>query len=213
MMFKDRISAAKLLLKKLEKYRNQNVLVAGIPRGAMPMAKVIADDFGVPLTAVLAHKISAPDASELAVGSIGLSGHIHRLPHSLVYGANTAYFQAQAAEELKRLRQRQSRYQLGNPDFKDRTVIIVDDGIATGATATCAIHEVRSQKPQRIILATPVASPEVADRLRPLVDEFVALYLPQNMYAIGQFYENFEQVSDNEVVRILHNGTLSERTA
>jgi putative phosphoribosyl transferase len=204
MMFENRKNAAILLLDKLKHYKGKNAIIAGIPRGAMPMAKILADGLQGELSAVLVHKIPSPSSEELAIGCVGVSGHIHLLSYVENYSISSSYIAAKAREQLKILNERRERYGLKIPDYKNRIVIIVDDGIATGATTMCAIHEVRSSSPQKIILATAVASSPTAEQLRPLVDEFIALYLPQNMYSIGQFYEKFPQVTDEEVVEMLH---------
>jgi putative phosphoribosyl transferase len=205
MIFKSRESAARQLTERLQGYKHKQVIVAGIPRGAIPMAKIIADDLGAELSAVLVHKISAPFNVELAVGSVGLSGHIHTLPFAAHYGIPFSYIETEAQEQMLALKIRQRKYGLREPDYKGRTVIIVDDGIATGATTISAIHEVRSFSPQKIILATPVSSDEAAEELNGLVDEFVCLYIPEVMFSIGEFYESFPQVSDEEVISLLHH--------
>lgn len=204
MMFNNRTQAAQLLLKKLEKYKGKDVLVAGIPRGAMPMARIIADGLGAELTAILVHKISSPGSGELAIGCVGLSGIVHQLPHAFSYGASQRYIETSAKNELEKLRYRQQRYRLGTPDFKNKVVIIVDDGIATGATTICAVEEARTHGASKVILATPVSSLDAAEKLLTNVDELVVLYVPEHMFAIGEFYNQFEQVSDDEVIMALH---------
>ncbi|MGZ3790142.1 MAG: phosphoribosyltransferase [Bacteriovorax sp.] len=212
MMFKDRESAAYMLLEKLEKYRGKNPIVAGIPRGAMPMAKIIADGLGAEVGAVLVHKIPHPSHEEFAIGSVGISGHIHRLPYVVEYGIPESYIQSSANEQLETLKKRQSKYGLAKLVMKDRIVIIVDDGIATGATTLGAISEVRSQGASKIVLATAVSSADAADEIRPLVDEFIVLDIPMGFYAVGQFFSHFPQVTDDEVVEILH-GETKEHTS
>lgn len=202
MNFENRETAAYQLLNKLMPYRGTNPLVAGIPRGAMPMAKIIADGLIGELSTVLVHKIPAPGNSEFAIGCVGLSGKIQSLSHAKIYG-NETYIEAAAQKELKVLRERQKLYGLHDLYCKDRVVIIVDDGIATGATTICAIQEVRSQSPEKIILATPVSSVDAAEQIRPLVEELVVLYLPEVMFSIGEFYQSFPQVSDHEVIAML----------
>ncbi len=211
-MFNNRADAAQLLIKKLEKYRSKELIIAGIPRGALPMAKIIADHLGAPLTAILVHKIPSPESGELAVGCVGLSGNIHQLAHAETYGASSSYIQEKAREEFSKLQARKERYHLTAPDFKHKTVILVDDGIATGATSICAVQEVRSQGAQKIILATPVSSLSAAKELRPLVDEFIALYVPDHMFAIGEFYQHFEQIEDEEAMTCLHSSLGSQET-
>lgn len=203
MMFTDRRASAQKLLERLKSYQDKNVIVAGIPRGAMPMARILADGLHGELNAVLVHKIPSSYNEEFAIGCIGLSGRIHL---NKKYAELSSYVKEVAARQLRQLKERQRTYGLANPDFENRTVILVDDGIATGATMTCAIHEVRSFHPKKIILATPVSSVEAAQELSTLVDEFICLYIAPEMYAIGQFYQNFSQVSDDEVYDLLHAG-------
>lgn len=205
MMFKNRDEASDLLIKKLMKYKNQNVIVAGIPRGAMPMAQKIAAALNAKLTAVLVHKIPAPENEELAIGCVGISGHIHSLRHSSYIGIDRSYIEAKAQDQLEVLKKRKQKYLLEDIDYKNKIVILVDDGIATGATTTCAVYELRSEGAVKIILATPVASSESARQLSEVCDEFICLYVSSSMYSISQFYEYFPQVSDGEVIKILQS--------
>lgn len=204
MIFTNRTVAADLLLKRLSEYKNKNIIVAGIPRGAMPMAKIIADGLHAELTALLVHKISAPENEEFAIGCVGLSGHMHFLSHAGKYSISKTYLQERAKEEIGNLEKRKEKYGLGEINYTGKTVIIVDDGIATGATIQCAIHEIRSQSPKKIIIATPVASSDAVLEIESLIDELIVLYVPSVMYSIGEFYEHFSQVSDSEVMDILH---------
>lgn len=203
MRFKDRAEAARLLLGKLEKYRGTHPLILGIPRGAVPMAKIIADGLNGELGAILVHKIPAPGYEELAIASIGLSGDIQRLYLIDSLGIPETYVQKAANEQLDMLKHRQRQYGLKDPDYQDRIVIIVDDGIATGATTLSAIHEVRHFNPKTIVVASPVASIEAAKKITEVADETVLLDVPADFYAVGQFYDNFDQVSDDEVIGLL----------
>lgn len=204
MMFADRDNAAKLLLKKLISYKDKkDLVVAGIPRGAMPMAKIIAEGLGAEMTGVLVHKIPHPTSEEFAIGCVGVSGHSQLLPYSNAEDIPKSYISTTVKKQLDKLKKRQRDYGLSSPDFSGKTVIVVDDGIATGATTICAIHEVRLQKPEKIILAVPVSSTDAAKRIKPLVDEFVCLYIAPYMMSVGEFYSSFPQVSDEEVIQII----------
>ncbi len=203
-MFENRHMAAFLLIEKLNQYKDKNVIVAGIPRGGMIMAKILADELKGELSSVLVEKIPSPFSQELNLGCVGLSGHVHLLPYIERYSITGSYIAAKADEQLNKLKKRKESYGLVAPDFTNRIVIVVDDGIASGTTTSCAVHEVRSFSPQKLVLATAVSSPEAAEILRPQVDEFITLYLPENMYSIGQFYNFFPQVTDDQVVEILH---------
>lgn len=203
MMLKNREEAAELLLKKLMKFKKQNPLVLGIPRGAMPMARIIAEGLEGELNAILIHKIPAPNQPELAIGSVGLSGEIYRLPLIETYEIPESYVQQAAYQQVEILKKRQERFHLPPLSCKDRVVIIVDDGIATGATVMGAIHEVRRQKPRKLILAAGVVAQSTADEIRPKVDELISLDEPEYFYAVSQFFSDFTQVTDEEVVEIL----------
>lgn len=213
MNFADRESAARLLLGKLKKYKGQNPLVLGIPRGAMPMAKVIARGLGGELGAVLVHKIPYPGGEEFAVGCVGISGHVHSMPYAHDFKVPEEYMRKTAEAQLEVLKKRKADFGIGEYDYENRTVIIVDDGIATGATTICAIHEVRSRHPGKVVLACAVAPPGTARKLRPMVDEFVVLDEPETFYAVGQFFDHFPQVSDEQVVEILREAGRFKREA
>lgn len=214
MYFKNRNEAALLLLEKLEKYRNNNPLILAIPRGAVPMAAIIANGLKGELGIILVHKIPAPFNEELAVAAIGLSGHIQLLPLIQSLHLSEEYLEKEAHKQLTLLKLRQQKYGFQQPQLQNRTVIIVDDGIATGATTLSAINEVKVFQPQKIILAAAVASIDAAQKLSAEVDELVILDSPENFYAVGQFFEDFSQVSDEEVIDILNhfknNHSLSE---
>lgn len=204
MIFKDRESAAHLLLERLEHYRSENPIVAGIPRGAMPMAKIIAEGLGAELSAILVHKIPYPGNEEFAIGSVGLSGNIQRASYASEYGISEAYIQSAAQKQLEVLKKRQKKYGLASIRLKNRVVIIVDDGIATGATTMGAIAEVRSQGAQKIVLAAAVSSVSAAKEIKKLVDDFVVLEVPRDLFAVGQYFANFPQVTDETVIELLH---------
>ncbi|MGZ3748251.1 MAG: phosphoribosyltransferase [Pseudobdellovibrionaceae bacterium] len=209
MMLKDREEAARLLLKRLIKYKGQNPLVLGIPRGAMPMAQIIAEGLGGELNAVLIHKIPAPNQPELAIGSVGLSGKIYRLPLIDLYEIPESYVQQAAHQQVEILKKRQERFHLAPLSCKNRVAIIVDDGIATGATVRGAIDEIRQLKPQKLVLAAGVVAKSTVEEIRGKVDELITLAEPEYFYAVSQFFEDFSQVTDEEVVEILKNAKKS----
>lgn len=204
-MLKDREDAARLLLKQLMKYKDKNPLVLGIPRGAMPMAKIIAEGLHGELNAILVHKIPAPYQKELAIGSVGMSGKIFKLPMVESFEISDLYIEHEAARQMEVLKKRKERFHLADLKCQGRTVIIVDDGIATGATAIGAIHEVRAQKPQKIVLAAGVVARSSAAAMRDLVDEFIVLEEPDGFFAVSQFFQDFSEVTDDDVVRLLRN--------
>ena len=205
MIFSDRTHAAELISEKLSHYRGKNPLILGIPRGSVPMAKIITDKLNGELDVVLVHKIGAPDNPEFAIGSVSEFGTLYRSDAVEFYEIPSDYIEKSARREVARLQQRRQSYTPIHPpiDPKDRTVIVVDDGIATGSTMLAAIRAIRAQKPQKIIVASPVASPRTLELLRNEADEIVVLQTPQEFFAIGQFYLNFPQVKDQEVLQIL----------
>lgn len=204
MIFRNREDAAEKLAMRLKEYEGKNALVLGIPRGAMPMAMIIAEKLKGRLGAVLVHKIPSPLSNELAIGSIGLSGHIHRRPEIIaMYHVTDSYIEEAAQEQLESLKRKQQRFGLPDLNCEGRLVILVDDGIATGATAIAAIHEVLAQKPKKLVVATAIVGHRAADEIRELVDQLVALDESDFFSAISEFYEDFSEVSDERVMEIL----------
>ena len=203
--FDSRIDAARRLAKALAAYRGRNPLVLAIPRGAVGMGKVLADELGGELDVVLVRKLRSPFSPELAVGAIDESGWTYIAGHASRSGADPAYLEREKSVQLETLRKRRAQYTPARPpiDAKDRIVIVVDDGLATGASMIAALHAARAKQPQRLICAVPVAAPESLARVRSLADEVVCLDSPEEFYAVGQFYADFSQVEDEEVVAVL----------
>lgn len=203
--FDSRIDAARRLAKALAAYRGRNPLVLAIPRGAVGMGKVLADELGGELDVVLVRKLRSPFSPELAVGAIDESGWTYIADHASRSGADPAYLEREKSVQLEMLRKRRAQYTPARPpiDAKDRIVIVVDDGLATGASMIAALHAARAKQPQRLICAVPVAAPESLARVRSLADEVVCLDSPEEFYAVGQFYADFSQVEDEEVVAVL----------
>ncbi len=207
-MFKNREEAAKKLAIELSKYSGKNTVVLGIPRGAVPMAKIIADQLNAKLDVVLVRKIGAPHQKELAVGAIGESGELYLNPWAVEKGFQRENLQASIQDELDVIRKRRKFYSFGKTpiDLHDLTVIVVDDGIATGATIRAAIEMIRKQNPKKLILAAGVIPVETMNQLKKLCDDLVVLEASPFFYSVGQFYEDFRQVSDDEVRSILNRG-------
>ena len=203
--FDSRIDAARQLARALAHFRGRNPLVLAIPRGAVGMGKVLADELGGELDVVLVRKLRSPFSPELAVGAIDESGWTYIADHAARSGADPAYIEREKAAQLETLRKRRVQYTPARPpiDAKDRIVIVVDDGLATGASMIAALHAARAKQPQRLICAVPVAAPDSLARVRPLADEVVCLDSPEEFYAVGQFYADFPQVEDEEVVAVL----------
>jgi predicted phosphoribosyltransferase len=204
-MFRDRDDAARQLAARLVAYRGQHPLVLAIPRGAVPMGKVIAEQLEGELDVVLVRKLRAPFQHELAIGAVDESGWTTMAPYAAAAGADQDYIAAEKHLQLQILHARRAQYSpLCTPvDPAGRTVIVVDDGIATGATMTAALHGLRQRQPLKLICAVPVASLEALEKVRPMADAVVCLMTPANFQAVGQFYRDFPQVSDEAVIDLL----------
>jgi predicted phosphoribosyltransferase len=203
MLFENRAHAGRLLAQRLIDYKGRNPLVLGIPRGAMPMAKIIADLLRGELDVILVHKLGAPGQPELAIGAIDETGNFFLSGYGL--DIDDAYLDAEKHTQLELLQKRRAQYTpLRRPiDPHDRIVIIVDDGIATGSTITAALRAVRARKPKRLVAAGAVASPEAMRAMSDEADAVVCLNVPADFLAVGQFFRDFSQVSDQEVINIL----------
>ncbi|HWP47585.1 MAG TPA: phosphoribosyltransferase family protein [Candidatus Limnocylindrales bacterium] len=208
MPFQNREQAARLLAKKLINYKGQNPLVLAIPRGAVPMAKIIADILEGELDVVLVRKLRAPGYPELAIGSVDEAGHIYLAEHIGDFGIqdeHNKYIEGEKRIQMETLRRRRNLYTPVRPPISpaNRIVIVVDDGIATGSTMIAALRAVRANNPAKLIVATAVAPLEALRRIEKEADEVVCLEVPPVFFAIGDFFEDFSQVSDEEVVAIL----------
>ena len=204
-VFQNRLDAARQLATALEPYRNQNPLVLALPRGAVPMGKALAAALECDFDVVLVRKLGAPGHPELAVGAIDENGQTFLQPQALLYGADADYLKAEKERQMHTIRRRRAQYTPLRPPLKlaGRTAIVVDDGLATGATMTAALHSVRAQKPRKLVCAVPVASPEALENIGHLADEVVCLQAPEFFQAVGQFYRDFGQVEDSEVIALL----------
>jgi putative phosphoribosyl transferase len=206
-MFKNRTQAGKLLAERLSKYAGQpGVLVLALPRGGVPVGYEVAKALGAELDVLLVRKLGLPGHEEYAMGAVGSGGVRVINPDLLESGiVSPATIEAVTARELREIERRDRLYRGGRPppQLAGRTVIIVDDGIATGSTMQAAVALVRKQHPARVVVAVPVGAPDSLEALAPQVDELVCLMAPPYFQAVGQWYRHFDQTSDEEVQDLL----------
>lgn len=204
MTFANRAEAGLLLADRLKAYKNSDSIVVAIPRGGVPVGHIVAQELGLPLDVFLVKKIGHPENPEYAIGSVTLDRYSIDRDEP---GVDDAYLQ----EEVQRIRKElQRRYLLftgkhAPSDFNSKSVILVDDGIATGSTLLAAVKSVRESGASKIIIAVPVAPVQAAHHFKPLCDEYICLSEPYGFSGVGQFYEDFRQVSDEQVVALLHD--------
>lgn len=203
--FKNREEAANLLVEKLSEYRGQDPLILAVPRGALPMGRILADALQGELDVVLVHKIGAPDNPELAVGAVSEKGEVYLAPYAVALHIPEKLLDQEVAKQVEVLRKRRKLYTpYRTPrDADKRIVIIVDDGIATGSTILAAIRAVRHEGPLKVIVAAAVAPPDTVETIRREADDVVVLAMEAEFGAVGEFFEDFRQVTDEEVVEIL----------
>lgn len=204
-MFSNREDAAQQLADALSAWRGRNPLVLAIPRGAVPMGRLIADSLQGELDVVLVRKIGAPYQPELALGAIDEAGNVHWASPDAERSVDRAWLDAEKRSQLELIARRRDRYRHGRPpiDAAQRVVIVVDDGLATGSTMIAALHATRARGPSRLVCAVPVAAPDSLARVAQLADEVVCLHAPESFHAVSQYYGEFAQVSDAEVEKLL----------
>lgn len=205
-VFQDRTDAGDQLADLLEREDVEADIVLGIPRGALPVARPVADALDVPLDIVVASKIGAPNNPELAIGAVASDGSTW-LNEDLIEQLNVPdeYLEREREREAENAREKADRYRGDRdpPELAGKRLVIVDDGIATGATARACLRQVDEAESERVVLAVPVGSPDVIEELRADTDEVIAVESPSHFSAVGQFYRQFGQVSDEEAMTYL----------
>ena len=204
-IFRNRAEAAKQLVHKLFEYRGLNPIILAIPRGAVPIGQILAQKLRGQLDVVLVHKIGAPGNPEFAIGAITEGGEIFLGEQADYFSISRDYIDKAAKEELRKLKARRKLYSpyAATTSCRDRIVILVDDGIATGETMLAAVKSIRGEKPNEIVVAAPVASPSAYAKLERVADRMAVIEVPPDLQSVGQFYIKFPQVTDEEVVQIL----------
>ncbi len=204
--FGDRIKAGKMLAAELQGYRDSKPVVLGIPRGGVIIANEIARALDTDLDIILTHKLGAPHNSELAIGAVSEDGR-HFVVNDIAFGAgaDSHYIEQEKERQLEEIKRKVSVYRavLPKTPLEGRTVIATDDGVATGSTMQAAIWALWREKPKTVVLALPVGPPDTMACLSAAVDEAVCLWTPQNFRALGQFYMEFPQVEEEELMKIL----------
>jgi putative phosphoribosyl transferase len=206
LLFYDRTDAGRRLAKLLKRRIQGPCIVLAIPRGGVVVGYEVAKELGCPLDVVISRKVGAPAQPELAVGAVAEDGvvFVDEEIAGLV-GVSRDYVERRAREELREVRRRAEEYRGGRemPDLSGKTVILVDDGLATGLTMMAAVHMARNKGAEKVVVAVPVSPLETVAKLRRHADEVICLETPTNFYAIGQFYERFDQLTDEETNSIL----------
>jgi len=204
--FRDRQEAGEQLAAALRPYRERQPYMLAIPRGGVVVGYVVARELGAPLDVIVPRKLRAPGNPELAIGAVAHDGTLY-LDQALVSSlrVDEEYLRQEASEQTEEIRRRMHLYRGDRPlpDLMARTAIVVDDGIATGATMIAALRAVRAMRPERVVAAIPVAPPDGAQRLGGEADEVLCLHRPGMFYAVGQFYDDFAQTTDDEVIAFL----------
>lgn len=215
-MFANRQAAGRQLAQRLRGRPLIAPLVLAIPRGGVVVGAVLAQELGAELDVVLARKLRAPGQPELALGAVAEDGRVHLNPWAKeLLDPSSDYLASERQHQLAEIARRQQLFRAVRPQASvaGRSVIVTDDGIATGSTMLAALHSVKAQKPRELLVAVPVTSPGKVEELRPWCDEVIALLTPENFWAVGQFYEDFTPVEDEQVVELLREAAAQSREA
>lgn len=205
MRFRDRIDAGQQLAQKLTWLKDKDAIVLAIPRGGVVVGDVVARSLNAKLDVIIPRKLGAPSNPELAIGAVMHDGSYYLNEYVVkVLNVDREYIHSEITEQIREIERRLELFRGSKEyDLTDKTIVLVDDGIATGATTMVAITWIKKQRPQMVVLATPVAPGEVARMFENAVDKLIVLMMPLEFGAVGEFYEDFEQIGDDEVVEIL----------
>lgn len=205
MYFQNRLHAARLLAQALDAYRGKSPLVLAIPRGGVPLGRVIADTLGGELDVLMVRKLGAPGDPELAIGAVSEGGEVLISPIASRLGANEEYIGAEVGKQISTMHRRRAQYTPVRSPIspRDRVVIVVDDGLATGATMITGLQSLQNLRPMKLICAVPVAAANSLSMVRQYCDELVCLHEEIFFSGVGAFYEDFKQVEDEEVIALL----------
>jgi putative phosphoribosyl transferase len=211
MIFSDRNDAALRLIPMLEKYKDERGVVLAVPRGGVPLGYIIARNFNFPLELILTKKIGHPASPEYAIGAVGLEGeeieNRQDVPEEYLRNEIARIRQSLHARNKKFMGERKP------VDLENKIVIIVDDGIATGHTILAAIRMIKKKHPKKIVVAVPVAPYSAIRKFKQIADDFICLHTPEDFLSVGQFYEDFSEVSDEEVIELLHAAYRRQKVA
>jgi putative phosphoribosyl transferase len=207
MHFQDRVEAGQLLARELAWLKGQTgVIVLGVPRGGVVVASEVAKALHAPLDVYITRKLGAPHNPELAIGALSSGGSAF-LDQDMIRSLSVPdeFVQSEIARQRKEIARRVIAYRGGRPepDLHDKTVVLVDDGVATGATVAASLRAIRQRQPKQLILAVPVGAADSIASLQKEADRVVCLYSPQVFWAVGSFYHDFGQTSDEEVIQLL----------
>ena len=205
MIFADRYQAGQELASSLSRFRHENPIIIALPRGGVPIGYEVALALDAPLEVVVSRKLGAPFAPEFGFGAIAPGARVVDATSVSMLGLSSAEVEAIVAKQTKELQRREALFHgtVSPIDVSGRTVIVVDDGLATGVTARAAIASLRTRSPKKIIFAAPVCAPDSADTLRELADEVICISEPPGFASVGTWYENFAQTTDEEALELL----------
>jgi putative phosphoribosyl transferase len=207
MHFRDRVEAGQLLARELSWLRDEkSVIVLGVPRGGVVVANEVAKALHAPLDVYITRKLGAPHNPELAIGALASDGSAFLDPDAMRSpGVTDEYVQSEIARQRKEIARRMTSYRGARPapDLHDKTVVLVDDGVATGATVLASLRAIRQHRPKQLILAVPVGAADSIASLQKEADRVICLYSPEVFWAVGSFYSDFHQTLDEEVIQML----------